>query len=251
MSPPGDDAGMPLDPLVLVVDDEAAWAEELCSTVGRYGFRGRAGNSWDDLQRIMAEEEPDAILLDQRLGRVDTVSRLPELRQATDATIMVITANVSEVDRILGLENGADDFLIKPISGREVVARLRARLRRRPEAATPAPPRPAGAPGTPARPGGSWRFDPRGGGLWRPDGSRVHLSLAEFRVLAALYQASPQSVSRDALSQIAFGRPWHFGDRAVDNSILGLRRKLGDLRLGGTLRTIRAVGYVFTGFPED
>ncbi|ONG51002.1 hypothetical protein BKE38_17030 [Pseudoroseomonas deserti] len=248
MSPPGDDAGgTPPDPLVLVVDDEPAWAEELCSTVGRYGFRGRAGHSWDDLQRIMAEEAPDAILLDQRLGRVDTVSRLPELRQATDATIMVITANVSEVDRILGLENGADDFLVKPISGREVVARLRARLRRRPEGAAPAPPRAAAA--TPA--GSGWRFDPRGGGLWRPDGSRVHLSLAEFRIMAALHQASPQSVSRDALSQIAFGRPWHFGDRAVDNSILGLRRKLGDLRLGGTIRTIRAVGYVFTGFPED
>ncbi|WP_419898892.1 response regulator transcription factor [Roseomonas sp. USHLN139] len=241
MTPPASDTAPSRDPLVVVVDDEVAWTEELCRTVSHYGFRGRSGHSWEDLQRILAEEAPDAILLDQRLGRVDAVARLPELRQATDAAILVITANVSEVDRILGLESGADDFLLKPISGREVVARLRARLRRRPESHAAVQ---AGAAGQ------GWRFDPDSGGLWRPDGRGVPLSLTEMRLLALLYQARPQPVGRDALSRAAFDRSWQAGDRAVDNGILGLRRRLGGLQRGGAIRSIRGLGYVFTGFPE-
>ncbi|MBC9177231.1 response regulator transcription factor [Pseudoroseomonas ludipueritiae] len=220
--------------LVYVIDDQREWADELSSIVGRYGYRIRTGYDWQDLESLLASEQPDAILLDQHLGKVDTVSRLAQLRQMTRAAIIVITANNSEVDRVLGLETGADDFIVKPVSGREVIAWLRARLRRPSEL-------PPEAPG--------WRFVEQTRSLFRPDGQPIHLTTAEFELLQALVRNQGQPVSREDLSKLAFGRAWRFGDRSVDNAIVVLRRKLGDERVDGCIRTVRGVGYVFVGFP--
>lgn len=220
--------------LVYVIDDQREWADELSSIVGRYGYRIRTGYDWQELENLLADEQPDAILLDQHLGKVDTVSRLAQLRQMTRAAIIVITANNSEVDRVLGLETGADDFIVKPVSGREVIAWLRARLRRPSEA-------PAEAPG--------WRFVEQTRSLFRPNGQPIHLTTAEFELLQALVRNQGQPVSREDLSKLAFGRAWRFGDRSVDNAIVVLRRKLGDERVDGCIRTVRGVGYVFVGFP--
>jgi DNA-binding response OmpR family regulator len=220
--------------LVYVIDDQREWADELSSIVGRYGYRIRTGYDWQDLESLLAEEQPDAILLDQHLGKVDTVSRLAQLRQMTRAAIIVITANNSEVDRVLGLETGADDFIVKPVSGREVIAWLRARLRRPNEV-------PAEAPG--------WRFVEQTRSLFRPNGQPIHLTTAEFELLQALVRNQGQPVPREDLSKLAFGRVWRFGDRSVDNAIVVLRRKLGDERVDGCIRTVRGVGYVFVGFP--
>ena len=220
--------------LVYVIDDQREWADELSSVVGRYGYRIRTGYDWQDLESLLAEEQPDAILLDQHLGKVDTVSRLALLRQMTRAAIIVITANNSEVDRVLGLETGADDFIVKPVSGREVIAWLRARLRRPSEM-------PAEVPG--------WRFVEQTRSLFRPNGQPIHLTTAEFELLQALVRSQGRPVTREALSKLAFGRAWRFGDRSVDNAIVVLRRKLGDERVDGCIRTVRGVGYVFVGFP--
>lgn len=220
--------------LVYVIDDQREWADELSSIVGRYGYRIRTGYDWQDLENLLAEEQPDAILLDQHLGKVDTVSRLAQLRQVTRAAIIIITANNSEVDRVLGLETGADDFIVKPVSGREVIAWLRARLRRPSEIQAEAP---------------GWRFVEQTRSLFRPNGQPIHLTTAEFELLQALVRSQGQPVSREDLSKLAFGRAWRFGDRSVDNAIVVLRRKLGDERVDGCIRTVRGIGYVFVGFP--
>jgi DNA-binding response OmpR family regulator len=222
------------EPLVYVIDDQREWADELSSIVGRYGFRIRTGYEWQDLETLLAEEQPEAILLDQHLGKVDTVSRMTQLRQMTRAAIIIISANNSEVDRVLGLETGADDFIVKPVSGREVIAWLRARLRRPSEI-------PSETPG--------WRFVEQTRSLFRPDGQPIHLTTAEFELLQALVRNQGQPVSREDLSKLAFGRAWRFGDRSVDNAIVVLRRKLGDERVDGCIRTVRGIGYVFVGFP--
>ncbi len=229
-APPGRDA----EPLVYVIDDQRDWADELSDVVGRYGFRIRTGYDWAALEALLEAAEPDAILLDQHLGQVDSVSRLGRLRALTGAVIIIVTGNRSEVDRVVGLETGADDFLVKPVSGREVVAWLRARLRRPagPEAGPPA-----------------WRFAEATRNLFRPDGQPIHLTTAEFELMQALVRAQGQPVSREELSRLTFGRPWRFGDRSVDNTIVVLRRKLGDERVDGCIRTVRGTGYVFVGFP--
>ena len=233
-APEGGAVPLAADPLVYVVDDQREWADELSDVVGRYGFRIRTAYDWAGLEALLAEAQPEAILLDQHLGKVDTVSRLAQLRGLTKAIIIIVTGNRSEVDRVLGLETGADDFLVKPVSGREVVAWLRARLRRPVEAEAEAP---------------GWRFASQTRNLFRPNGQPIHLTTAEFELMQALVQAQGQPVSREDLSKLAFGRAWRFGDRSVDNAIVVLRRKLGDERVDGCIRTVRGVGYVFVGFP--
>ena len=147
-------------------------------------------------------------------------------------------ADSREADRILALEIGADDFLIKPISGRELVARVRAHLRRA-AAAAPA----AGE----AKP--RWRFSLPERLLYRPDSSIVPLTAAEFELLAQLLETPNQPVDRETLTRRVFMRPWRSEERAIDNLVLHLRQKLGP---GGerSIVTIRNQGYAFTAFPD-
>ena len=178
----------------------------------------------------------------QRLGRTDTLPHLHELRQLTDAAVLVYTANQDEADRIVGLEMGADDFLVKPVSGRELVARLRANLRRgRLD---------NGVAGSVAR---GWDLDVRGRRLIGPNGRPVALTAAEFELLSALAARLGVGCSREELTKIVFARRWDPDDRAIDNLVTGLRGKLGAVvpDAGGQrcIATIRTVGYMFLGFP--
>ncbi|WP_165694227.1 response regulator transcription factor [Teichococcus deserti] len=222
-------------PAILIVDDDPDWAEELSATIRRYGFDAVVAESWSAMLAELARQQPAAILLDQHLGSVDTIPRLAQLRAVTGAAIIMIAASSDEVDRILGLETGADDFLAKPVSGREVVARLRARLRdaRPPGVSTP-----------------RWQFSEGRRALIRPDGGAVPLTSAEFELMLALVHGQGETQSREKLTQLAFGRDWRFGDRSVDNSIAGLRRKLGIEEGDGCIRTVRGAGYVFIGFDR-
>lgn len=223
--------------MVLIVDDDVAWSEELVDVLTRYGFRTSVAHSWGGMTELLATAQPRAILLDQHLGGVDSVARIPVLRGLTDAAIVVLTANRSEIDRVVGLESGADDFLVKPLSGREIVARLRARLRSLARPPAPATPR--------------WSFDETRLGLLRPNGTPVALTSAEFQLLAILVQGQGRPQSRQLLTESVFGRCWHPGDRAVDNAIVSLRRKLGGSDDDeGRIRTVRGIGYVFIGFAE-
>lgn len=119
------------EPLVLVVDDDVALAAEVAECFQRYGFRVALAAGWEAAMAAIRRQQPDVILLDQHLAGVDAVSRIPLLRAETGAPILVVTANADVFDRIVGLERGADDFLVKPVTGRELVARVRVALRRR------------------------------------------------------------------------------------------------------------------------
>ncbi|MBY0335572.1 MAG: response regulator transcription factor, partial [Acetobacteraceae bacterium] len=119
-------------PVILVADDEADLAAEICDYLARYGLQPLHVATFAEAMAVLTTRTVDAIILDQRFGPVDTLPLLPTLRTVTSAPILVHTANREETDRVLGLELGADDFLVKPVSGRELVARVRARLRLKP-----------------------------------------------------------------------------------------------------------------------
>lgn len=220
---------------VLVVEDDEDLAREIATILTEYGMRPAMARDWEAALAFLGAESVDLVLLDQKLGAVDALPLIPRLRHATTAPVIVLTGNRAEVDRIVALEIGADDFLLKPISGRELVARIRAHLRRAVEAG---PSRRAG-----------WRFDPVARTLHRPDGSEVALTAAEFDLLAAVALQPGEPVTREALSRQVLGRPWRPDDRALDNLVLHLRKKLAP---GGdrAIATIRNRGYVFTAFPR-
>jgi DNA-binding response OmpR family regulator len=234
-----DPAGLPRaqGPIVLLADDERELTDEMAAYLARYGLRTVVANSFPAALTVIETQQLDAIILDQRLGPVDTLPHLPELRALTSAPILVVTGNREETDRVLGLELGADDFLVKPVSGRELVARLRARIRR-PAAAPPAPRR------------DRWRLLPVERRLVRPDGSLLELTGAEFDLMAALAAMPGEVQTREALTQQVFRRSWRPGDRAVDNAVLHLRQKLAPELGERCIITIRQVGYVFIGFPS-
>lgn len=230
-----------LTPLVLLADDERELTDEMAAYLARYGLRTLVANSFQAALAIIDTHHLDAIILDQRLGPVDTLPHLPELRSRTDAPILIVTGNREETDRVLGLELGADDFLVKPVSGRELVARLRARIRRPAQMAhTPPPQRRE-----------RWRLQPVERCLVRPDGSVLDLTTAEFDLLAALAANPGEVQTREALTQTVFRRNWRAGDRAVDNAVLHLRQKLAPELGERCIVTIRQIGYVFIGFPAN
>jgi len=245
-----------IGPVVMIADDEIDLTDEICDYLSRYGIQPVAVNNFADAMKVLTTRHIDAIVLDQRFGPVDTLPLLPTLRAVTSAPILIHTGNREETDRVLGLELGADDFLLKPISGRELVARLRARLRHIPPR-LPAPangPQPAPVqmtlriPAPPVEAG--WRVVPTERRIYRPDGTPLRLTTAEFDTLSAL-AAKPGDVrSREELTKLVFRRTWRPGDRAVDNAVLHLRQKLAQDLGEGCIVTVRQMGYVFTGFPK-
>ncbi len=231
--------------LVLIADDDVELTTEISDFLVRYEFRCLTAETWDDAILMVRREHPDAIILDQWLGDVDTLPLLPRLREMSDAPVVILTSNQEISDRIVGLEMGADDFLCKPVSGRELVARVRAHLRGRQRSpVSDGPSRPA------------WVVDPQTQRLRRPDGETIHLTTAEFTLLARLMDAPGVVCSRDELTRAVFNRPWRGGDRAVDSIIVNLRLKLD--RAGGApaasgdscILTVRNAGYKFVKFPE-
>jgi DNA-binding response OmpR family regulator len=259
---PSISAGLPpgandtaIGPVVMVADDETDLTDEICSYLGRNGIQPIAAHNFADAIKILTTRHVDAILLDQRFGPVDTLPLLPTLRMVTQAPILIHTGNRDEADRVQGLELGADDFLLKPVSGRELVARLRAWLRHVPpqtsppaNGAQPAPVQMALA--IPHPPEAGWRILTNARRLHRPDGTPLRLTSAEFDILAALAAKPGEVRSREELTRQVFRRSWRPGDRAVDNAVLHLRQKLAEEFSDGCIVTVRQIGYVFTGFPK-
>lgn len=224
-------------PSLLLIEDDTALSGELADTFADHGMQARTAATWQEALAALEAEQPDLILLDQRLGTFDTLLMLPQLRQITAAPVIFLTGNQAEADRVIGLELGADDFLLKPIAGRELVARVRAHLRRAQRAQ-------AGAPA------GQWRIAEAERRLFRPDGSVVPLTAAEFSLLAILAAQPGQPMDRDTLTQEVLRRPYRAEDRSLDNLVHQIRRKLGRRGASEVITAVRNQGYAFSGFPD-
>lgn len=224
---------------LLLVDDEASLREPLAEYLTRQGFVVREAESAAAARSSLLEVRPELVLLDIMMPGEDGLSLCRHLVEARDIPVILLTAKGEATDRIVGLEIGADDYVTKPFEPRELVARIRSVLRR------------AGkAPSTPEEDAHylfeGWRLDPLKRRLTDPDGTLVPLSTAEFRLLRSFVDHPKQVLDRDRLLDMVQGREAHLFDRAVDNQISRLRRKIeNDTRNPELILTVRGGGYRF------
>ena len=234
---------MDKQPHLLVVDDHAEIRQLVQRYLGDHGYRVSTAASGVEMQRLLTDAAIDLIVLDLMMPGEDGLTLCRHLRAGPDAGIPVImlTAMGEETDRIIGLEMGADDYLAKPFNPRELLARIKAVLRRTGDARA----RPTGARPEQIRFLG-WTLLPGARELIDPEQTLVPLSTAEFALLMALVSRPGRVLSRDQLLDLARGRDARVFDRAIDTLVSRLRRKLGDQpREPQIIKTIRGDGYLF------
>jgi two-component system, OmpR family, phosphate regulon response regulator OmpR len=227
---------------ILVVDDDARIRDLLRRYLAQEGFEVIVAEDGKALTRIMMRDPIDLIVLDLMMPGEDGLSICRRLRAAGDRTpIIMLTAKGEDVDRIVGLEVGADDYLGKPFNPRELLARVHAVLRRRPAQEAP------GAPSTDNETVtfGPFDFD-MGQRTLRKNGEEMPLTTGEFAMLKALVRHPRQPLSREKLAQLARGREFEPFDRSLDVQVSRLRKMVeADVAAPRYIQTVWGVGYVF------
>ena len=229
-------------PKLLVVDDDPRLRDLLRRYLGENGFQVFVADNGVTMNRLWLRERFDALILDLMMPGEDGLQILRRLREQKDTTpIIMLTARGEDVDRIVGLEMGADDYITKPFNPRELLARIHAVLRRRPV---------ADAPGAPSMTDevvkfGEFELD-LGTRVLRKNGEPVPLTTGEFAVLKAFARHPKQPLSRDKLMEIARGREYEAFDRSLDVQVSRLRKMIEpDPSKPRFLQTVWGVGYVF------
>ena len=231
---------------LLLVDDEAALREPLADYLVRQGFdvvqAGSAAEARGQLGDTGSDTAFDLVLLDIMMPGEDGLSLCRHLIETRALPVIFLTARGEATDRIVGLEIGADDYVVKPFDPRELVARIRSVLRRASRA--PAATSNSSDDDLPFEFDG-WRLDPLKRRLIDPEGAVVAISSVEFRLLMALVEHPRQVLDRDRLLDLVQGREAHLFDRAVDNQISRLRRKIEiDSRNPVLIQTVWGGGYM-------
>ena len=230
---------------ILVVDDDPALCELLSDYLSGNGFSVTTVGDGAAMRRALAHAAADAVVLDVMLPGEDGLALARELRGRSEMPILMLSARGEEIDRVVGLEVGADDYLAKPFSPRELLARLRALLRR-------VRPGPAASSGVAAEQHrfGSFLLDPLAHRLLR-DGVEVRLTGAEFELLRIFVEHPNRVLSRDTLVDLLKGYDRDPFDRSVDIRVTRLRRKIEtDPAAPAYIRTIRGEGYLFNPLGE-
>src|SRR5579872_4824469 len=221
---------------LLVVDDEAALREPLAEYLSRQGFEVVQAASAGEARAQIRDDYPDLVLLDIMMPGEDGLSLCRHLVEAKAIPTIFLTAKGEATDRIVGLEIGADDYVVKPFEPRELVARIRSVLRRATRGMQAADNEMFEFEG--------WRLDPLKRRLIDPEGALVAISSVEFRLLMAFLEHPRQVLDRDRLLDMVQGREAHLFDRAVDNQVSRLRRKIElDSRNPQLIQTVWGGGY--------
>lgn len=223
-----------MKPYILIVEDEAPQAEMLSYNLEREGYRTRVASDGDEALAVTSEEAPDLVVLDWMLPEVSGIEVCRQLRRRVDSKhlpIIMLTARGEETDRVRGLDSGADDYMVKPYSPGEMVARIRALLRR-------------------SRPGfGDETLEYAGIVMDLAahkvtfGGKSVHLGPTEYRLLLTLIERPGRVFSRERLLDLAWGREIYVEQRTVDVHIRRLRKALEDAGGNDLIRTVRGAGY--------
>jgi len=235
---------------VLVVDDEQQIRAVLRAYLEADGFRVTEAGTGTDALRLVRSEKPVLVLLDVRLPDLDGIEVLRTLRQNSQVPVILVTARSEEVDKLVGLGVGADDYVTKPFSPREIVARAKAVLRRAPRDA-------ATGDGSPSRArSGVLTFDGMSVDEDRREVRRggvvVELSALEFDLLAAMARSPGRVFSRVQLLEQVWGYDFFGDERVVDVHVRNMRRALGDDAADPrVIGTVRGVGYRFLPEPQD
>ena len=241
-------------PHIIVVDDEAAAREMVGDYLRMHGFTVTLCDGAPGLRAEMAKQPADLIVLDLNMPQEDGLSVIRKLKQSSTVPVIMLTATASSIDRVVGLELGADDYVAKPCELRELVARIRSVLRR----AGPAAPALAPAPAAPAavveakrvRFGTKW-LDHDAQALRDEEGNEHPLTSSEYGLLKAFAANPTRVLSRERLLELANARNAEAFDRAIDIRIMRLRRKIEpDPAHPTVIRTIRGGGYLFTPTGE-
>lgn len=221
---------------VLLVDDDVELCASLKRLLGMDGFDVSAVHDGDSGVRRALEGEYALVILDVMLPGGDGRKVLRRIRLASQVPVIMLTARGDEADRIAGLERGADDYLPKPFNPRELVARMRAILRRK-----------SGSAPQEIFKIGDLQIDCGQRKVLR-NAAAVALTGAEFDILLLLVRAAGKVLSREEIAEAALGRPIGFFDRSIDNHISNLRKKLGASGGGAErIQNVRGAGYVYTG----
>ncbi|ASU39633.1 DNA-binding response regulator [Herbaspirillum sp. meg3] len=233
-------AAMDTNSHILVVDDDREIRTLLAEYLDANGFRTLTATNGADMRKVLEESRVDLIVLDLTLPGEDGLTLCRNLRSQSNVPVIMLTARGEPLDRILGLEMGADDYLAKPFEPRELFARIRSVLRR-----TQALPPNMSRSEAKAMHFSGWTLDLTARHLLNGDGVVVALSGAEFRMLKVFLDHPNRILNRDQLLELTQGREADPFDRSVDIQISRLRQKLGDdARTPTIIKTIRNEGYV-------
>ena len=233
-------------PRILCVEDDPEIARMLSDVLDENGFFPVFVGSATDMDVLLQRESIDLVVLDVMLPGEDGFSICRRLRTSSSIPIIMVTARSEEMDRIAGLELGADDYVAKPFNSRELVARIRALLRRADGSAalTRLRPRPLTFAG--------WRIDPTARELHDPGGVRITLTSAEFDLLLAFCRNPGEILSREHLIELVHGGLAGPVERSIDVHISRIRQKIEpDPRDRSMIKTVRLGGYVFTPTVEQ
>jgi DNA-binding response OmpR family regulator len=224
---------------VLIVDDDTQLCARLIERLKAEAFVLEAVHDGiHGLERALSGD-PALVILDLMLPGLGGIDLLRQLRAQSDVPVLILTARGEEIERVLGLEIGADDYLPKPFSPRELIARIRAILRR-----TSRPMRMAGPVIS-----GDVRVDPASREAWLK-GQQLNLTSMEFTLLETLVRHAGQVVSREELTEKVLGRKIGPFDRVIDVHVSNLRKKLGTLDRSERIKAVRNAGYLFVNRSE-
>lgn len=229
---------MDLQSLILVVDDDPELRKLITDFLSGHGYRVAAAQNAAEMRQLIDTQHPDLVILDVMMPGEDGLSAVRRLSNEQGPPVIMLSALGSDTDRIIGLEIGADDYLAKPCNPRELLARVRALLRRQQTGEK-----------SPARDShlyefAGWRLDVLRRDLRDPTGIFIDLSDGEFALLRSFVEHPQRVLSRDQLLEFAHGNTREVYDRAIDSQISRLRRKLNERAHAELIRTIRNEGYM-------
>ena len=226
---------------IAIVDDDPKIRAVLRKCFEHEGYRVSEGATGGDLYALLDSHHVDLITLDLGLAHEDGLDVARQVRARSQVPIVMVTGKGDVVDRVVGLEIGADDYISKPFHLREVLARIRTVLRRSKHdpASTIVP-----AAGQPEYHFEGWRLDPIKRALHAPDGKPCDLTTAEFDLLMLFVKRSGQVLERDTIMTLLKGQDWAANDRAIDTMVARLRKKVGGESPSRSLiKTVRGIGY--------
>ncbi|MCK9540896.1 MAG: response regulator transcription factor [Novosphingobium sp.] len=226
---------------IVVVDDDPGVRTLVCRLLRECGYDATGVTGRAELESVMHARAIDLVLLDIMLADENGLDLCRSLRERSRVPIIMISARGQETDRVAGLDLGADDYIAKPFGRQEILARVRAVLRR-----SEHPHLPNDVPPPELFEFAGWRYWPRRHELVSPAGVEVELTGAEHELLLTLLRHPQRMLGRERLLELSRSRISHGSDRSIDVLISRLRRKMGDGRRGRPIiRTVRGVGYMF------
>lgn len=228
-------------PHIVVVDDDIDVRDTIRACIESEGYKVSEAANGTELEDILEREAVQLITLDLKLRGEDGLALARDIQRRYDVPIIIITGKGEPIDRVVGLELGADDYITKPFHVREVLARIRSVLRRHGGA-----PKAAKEPVRKYRFDG-WEFDHARRELVSPGGARVTLTPSESGLLEVFLANANRVLSREEIIELQRGASWFGNDRLIDNQVNRLKRKMARIHeIEGLIQTVRSTGYIFT-----